>query len=128
MYTVLSLYVNDVAENITSVCGLYIYADDNSLQQCSDNINLIEQNLNHDLKWLLKLKQWKTKAVFFHFKNVHHFPNFFVVVVVVVENCQLEYVPDTVREWNAHSLNTREATSVSKYLKNIFHLEKDFQT
>lgn len=57
MYTVLSLYVNDVAENITSVCGLYIYADDNSLQQCSDNINLIEQNLNHDLKWLLKLKQ-----------------------------------------------------------------------
>lgn len=36
------LYVNDVAENMISACRLY--ADDNSLQQCSDNINLIEQN------------------------------------------------------------------------------------
>lgn len=88
------LYVNDVAENMISVCRLY--ADDNSLQQCSDNINVIEQNLNHDLrildewskKWLLKFNPQKTKAVFFHLKNVHHFPNLFF------ENCQLEYVTE----------------------------------
>ena len=38
------LYVNDVADNMVSVCRLY--ADDNSLQQCSDDICLIEQKLN----------------------------------------------------------------------------------
>lgn len=26
------------------------YADDNSLQQWADNINIFEQNVNHDLK------------------------------------------------------------------------------
>lgn len=34
------LYVNDVAENMVSVCSLY--ADDISLQQWSDNINKYE--------------------------------------------------------------------------------------
>lgn len=43
------LYVFDVAENILSVCKLY--ADDNSIQQCSDYINLIEQ-----ISWLVKKK------------------------------------------------------------------------
>jgi hypothetical protein len=40
------LYVNKVADNIVSLSRLY--ADDNSLQQCSD-ICLIEQKLNNDL-------------------------------------------------------------------------------
>ena len=44
------LYVNDVAENMRSVCRLY--ADDNSLQQCSDDIHVMEDNLNYDLKVL----------------------------------------------------------------------------
>jgi hypothetical protein len=35
------------ADNMVSLCRLY--ADDNSLQQCSDNISLIEQKLNNDL-------------------------------------------------------------------------------
>ena len=43
-------YVNDVAENMRSVCRLY--ADDNSLQQCSDDIHVMEDNLNYDLKVL----------------------------------------------------------------------------
>lgn len=38
------------------VCTLY--ADDNCLQQCSENINLIiEQNLNHDLTILVLVRQ-----------------------------------------------------------------------
>ena len=41
------LYVNDVAKNMRSVCKLY--ADDNSLQQCSDDIYVMEDNLNYDL-------------------------------------------------------------------------------
>ena len=41
------LYVNDVAENMRSVCRLY--ADDKSLQQFSDDIHVMEDNLNYDL-------------------------------------------------------------------------------
>ena len=41
------LYLNDIAENMRSVCKLY--ADDNSLQQCSDYIYVMEDNLNYDL-------------------------------------------------------------------------------
>ena len=44
------LYVNDVADNMVSLCRLY--ADDNTLQQCSDAICLIEQKHNNDLKTL----------------------------------------------------------------------------
>ena len=40
------LYVNDVAENMRSVCRLY--ADDKSLQQFSDDIHVLEYNLNYD--------------------------------------------------------------------------------
>jgi hypothetical protein len=45
------VYVNNVADNIVSLSRLY--TDDNSLQQCSDNISLIVQKLNNDLKILL---------------------------------------------------------------------------
>ena len=41
------LYLNDIAENMRSGCKLY--ADHNSLQQCSDYINVMEDNLNYDL-------------------------------------------------------------------------------
>lgn len=87
------LYVNDVAENMISVCRLY--ADDNSLQQCSDNINLIEPNLNHNLKILdewskmvVEIQFTENQSCIFPFVNVHHFPNLFF------ENCQLEYVTE----------------------------------
>ena len=40
--------MNDVAENMRSVCRLY--ADDKSLQQFSDDIHVMEDNLNYDLK------------------------------------------------------------------------------
>ena len=41
------LYLNDIAENMRSVCKLY--ADDNFLQQYSDYIYVMEDNLNYDL-------------------------------------------------------------------------------
>lgn len=52
------LYVFDVAGNMLSVFRLY--ADDNSFQQCSDYIYLIEQNLNHNLKILV---DWYKRVV-----------------------------------------------------------------
>ena len=42
--------MNDVAENMRSVCRLY--EDDNALQQCSGDIYVLEDNLNYDLKVL----------------------------------------------------------------------------
>ena len=53
------IYVNDVAENMISLYGLF--ADDNSLQYKSYNVANIEYTLNHGLnlydrwssKWLL---------------------------------------------------------------------------
>ena len=86
------LYVNDVAENMRSICRLY--ADDSSLQQCSNNISVIEDNLNYDLhvlkewskQWLLEFNPQKTKVVFFSFKNVEKFPN------LLFDDCTLEYV------------------------------------
>lgn len=74
---------NDVADNVISICRLY--ADDNSLQQCLDNICLIEQNLNHDLrildgwskKWLLKFNPHKTKAALFHLRIGQQSPKTF---------------------------------------------------
>ena len=41
------IYVNDVAENMISLCGLF--ADDNSLQYKSYNVANIEYTLNHGL-------------------------------------------------------------------------------
>jgi hypothetical protein len=75
-----------------SLCRLY--ADDNSLQQCSDNISLIEQKLNNDLKilhewskkWLLKFNPLKTKAIFFCPRNLQLFPQLYF------DGYQLEYV------------------------------------
>ena len=68
------IYVNDVAENMISLCRLF--ADDNSLQYMSYNVANIEYILNHDLsvldrwssKWLLNFNPSKTKAVFFYIK------------------------------------------------------------
>lgn len=42
------LYVNDVAENMILYVDYMLMTT--LYKQCSDNINLIEQNLNHDLK------------------------------------------------------------------------------
>ena len=63
------IYVNDVAENMTSLCRLY--ADNNSVQYCSTNIDSIQLELNNDLHRLdLYSKQWwlnnpsETKAIF----------------------------------------------------------------
>ena len=55
---------------MTSLCRLY--ADDNSLQYCSTNIDSIQLELNNDLhrldlwskQWLLKFNHSKTKAIF----------------------------------------------------------------
>ena len=46
------IYVNDVAKNMSSFCRLY--ADDNSLQNCSTNIDSIQLELNNDLNQLDK--------------------------------------------------------------------------
>lgn len=88
------LFVNDVAENMRSICRLY--ADDSSFQQCSNNISVIEDNLNYDLhvlkewseQWLLEFNPQKTKfvVVFFSFKNVEKFP------YLLFDYCTLEYV------------------------------------
>ena len=64
------IFVNVVGENMTSLCRLY--ADDNSLQYYSTNIDSIELELNNDLhrldlwskQWLLKFNHSKTKAIF----------------------------------------------------------------
>lgn len=69
------LYVFDVAENILSVCKLY--ADDNSIQQCSDYINLLEQ-----ISWLVKtivveIELKKPKTFFFIWKKYIIFLNYF---------------------------------------------------
>lgn len=77
------IYVNDVAENMMSMCRLF--ADDNSLQQCSYNILDIEYKLNHDLhileswsdKWFLKFNPSKTKVVFFNTKAISIMPKLF---------------------------------------------------
>ena len=86
------LYVNDVAKNMRSVCRLYAY--DNSLQQCSDDIHVMEDNLNYDLKmlyeWskkcLLQFNPQKTNAVLFSLKYVEKFPELFF------GDCTLKYV------------------------------------
>lgn len=41
------LYVNDVAEKMRSINRLNAY--ESTLQQCSNNISVIEDNQNHDL-------------------------------------------------------------------------------
>ena len=64
------IFVNVVGENMTSLCRLY--ADDNSLQYYSTNIDSLELELNNDLhrldlwskQWLLKFNHSKTKAIF----------------------------------------------------------------
>ena len=86
------IYVNDVAENMVSLCRLF--ADDNSIQHASNNPSEIEFTLNHDLcvldewskKWLLKFNPSKTKAVFFSLNKNIGLPKLFF------QNCQLEYV------------------------------------
>ena len=50
------IYVNDVAENMISLCRLF--ADDNSLQYTSYNVANIEYILNHDLS---VLDRWSSK-------------------------------------------------------------------
>ena len=47
------IYINDVADEMVTFCRLY--ADDNSLQHSSNNLNNIETCLNNDL---LKLQSW----------------------------------------------------------------------
>lgn len=55
-------------EYFRSICRLY--ADDSSLQQCSNNISVIENNLNYDLhvlkewskQWLLEFNPQKNKS------------------------------------------------------------------
>jgi hypothetical protein len=82
----------EVADNMVSLCRLY--ADYNSLQQCSDDISLIEQKLNNDLKtlherskkWWLKFNPLKTKAILFNPRNLQLFPQLYF------DGCQLEYV------------------------------------
>ena len=69
------IYINDVEKNMSSFCRLY--AEDNSLPNCSTNIDIIQLELNNDLnqldmwfkQWLLKLNPLKTKAVHFSYKN-----------------------------------------------------------
>ena len=80
------IYVNDVADNMLSMCRLF--ADDNSLQQCSYNMLDIEYKLNHDLhileswsnKWLLKFNPSKTKVVYFSKKDNPVLPKLFFKV------------------------------------------------
>jgi hypothetical protein len=71
------IYVNDVAENMVSICRLF--ADDNSIQHASNNPSEIKFMLNHDLcileewsrKWLLRFNPSKIKAAFFSLnKNI----------------------------------------------------------
>ena len=86
------IYVNDVAENMSSLCRLY--ADDNSLQYCSTNIQTLQLQLNNDLdklnawskQWLLKFNPSKTKAVFFSTKKNIVFP------CLEFQNCTLDFV------------------------------------
>lgn len=74
------IYVNDVSENMLSLCRLC--ADDDSLQSSSCNVANIEYVLNHDLKvlenwssnWLFKFNPSKTKAIFFTLKTNFYFP------------------------------------------------------
>ena len=77
------IYMNDVADNMLSMCRLF--ADDNSLQQCSYNMLDIEYKLNHDLhilefwsnKWLLKFNPSKTKVLYFSKKDNPVLPKLF---------------------------------------------------
>ena len=85
------IYVNDVAKNMSSFCRLY--ADDNSLQNCSTNIDSIQLELNNDLnqldkwskQWLLKFNPSKTTAVLFSKKNSCN-------PCLEFQNCNLEFV------------------------------------
>ena len=81
------IYVNDVAKNMSSFCRLY--ADDNSLQNCSTNIDSINNDLNQldmwSKQWLLKFNPSKTTAVLFsNKKSCNHCLEF--------QNCKLEFV------------------------------------
>jgi hypothetical protein len=86
------IYVNDVAENMSSLCRLY--ADDSSSQYCSTNIQTLQLQLNNDLnklntwskQWLLKFNPSKTKAVFFSTKKNIVFP------CLEFQNCTLDFV------------------------------------
>lgn len=74
------IYVNDVAEKMSSLCRLY--ADDNSLQHCSTDIHDIESVINNDLycldMWskqqLLKFNPLNTKAILFRSRKIAQFP------------------------------------------------------
>ena len=86
------IYVNDVAENMISLCRLF--ADDNSLQYMSYNVANIEYILNHDLsvldrwssKWLLNFNPSKTKAVFFTLRSNYTLPK------LQFQHCPLEFI------------------------------------
>lgn len=66
------IYVND-ANNMLTFCRL-----DNSLQDSSEKLKIIENNINKNLlelenwskKWLLKFIPTKTKVMYFNTKNV----------------------------------------------------------
>lgn len=76
------IYVDDVAEKMSSLCRLY--ADDNSLQHCSTTCNIhdIESVINNDLycldmwskQWLLKFNPLKTKTMLFSTRKNLQFP------------------------------------------------------
>ena len=79
-----------------SVCKLH--ADDNSLLQCSDDISVMEDNLNDDLfikyaLWIVKQNGYyssihrKQKLYFLALEMLKNSPNWFVF-----GDCTLEYV------------------------------------
>jgi hypothetical protein len=92
IFALFLIYVNDVSENMLSLCRLY--ADDNSLQCSLNRVHVIEQNVNHDFKvldkwskqWLLQFNPNKTKAMFFSMKRSVDPPN------LMFQQCQIEYV------------------------------------
>ena len=81
------LYVNYVSENMLSFCRLF--ANDICIQYSSQNVSIIEHNINHDSlvseqwssRWLLKFNPSKTKAVFFTLKSSCELPEIFFNIV-----------------------------------------------
>ena len=71
-----------------------LFADDSSLQSTCNNLQTLENNLNHDLqqlevwsqKWLLQFNPQKTKAVFFTNSPNITTPN------LIFRQCPLEFV------------------------------------
>ena len=110
-----------------------LFADDSSLQESSADLNVIEQNLNHDIQrlqdwsnnWLMQFNPAKTKAVIFSSRPLDVKPNLICnnePLSFADSHCHLGVTLSSNCNWNDHVQNIIKTASCKitalKQLKN----------